>query len=404
MPALPWEWSAVVCPPPDINPMRRLLLLVILLISLGTSPVSAQETNLTDKKKEIEALQAKLEEIQGQKQTLSKTISYINTKIQLAQKQIENTEAEIGVLEEEVVALSGKIVVLDTNLETLSNILVNRINTTYKKAVATEPVYLLLTSDGLSDFLKRYKYLKVGQKHDRQVMYELEKARTNFDEQKKDKEEKQLELEAAKKKLEVQKTSLAQQQKEKQAALQLTRNDEAKYQEELKRATAELEAIQSIIAGKGKETEVGSVAEGDTIASVIAGPSACSSGAHLHFEVVKNGAHTNPAAYLSGKDIIWDNKPDEPFGFSGSWRWPVNDPIRITQGYGMTFYAGTLRYYGGSPHTGIDMINNNKNYDVKAVKAGKLFRGAIGCGGGTLRYVRVQQDEGIDTYYLHINY
>ena len=71
----------------------------------------------------------------------------------------------------------------------------------------------------MGDFLKRYKYLKVGQKHDRQVMFELEQARTNFDLQKRDKELKQVELEKAKKKLENQQAGLAKQQKEKQVVL-----------------------------------------------------------------------------------------------------------------------------------------------------------------------------------------
>ena len=176
-----------------------------------------------------------------------------------------------------------------------------------------------------------------------------------------------------------------------------------KYQDELASALAELEAIQGIISGKGAETEVKDVSEGEKIASVIPSASACSSGAHLHFEVVKDNAHVNPASLLSSKNVVWDNKPDESFGFSGSWRWPVEDTVRITQGYGMTFFAATLRYYGGNPHTGLDMINPG-NYSVSSVKPGKLFRGSIRCGGGTLRYVRVQQADGYDTYYLHVNY
>ena len=75
-------------------------------------------------------------------------------------------------------------------------------------------------------FLKRYKYLQVGQKHDKQVMYELEQARVSFNEQKEAKETKQVELEKAKKKLLSQKVALDQQQREKQAALTITRNDE----------------------------------------------------------------------------------------------------------------------------------------------------------------------------------
>ena len=71
----------------------------------------------------------------------------------------------------------------------------------------------------------------------------------------------------------------------------------------------------------------------------------------------------------------------------------------------MTYFAQQLLYYSGRPHTGLDMVNNDKDWTVKAVKPGTLYRGAIACGKGTLRYVRVKHDsEGYDTYYLHVNY
>ena len=359
----------------------------------------ADDTNLEQKKKEIEELQAKLNEIQGQKQTLSKTIDYLNTKIKLTGKQIENTEAEILILENEVSALSGKITILDSNLGKLSTLLVNRINTTYKRAVSTQPVYLLLTTDGFGEFLKRYKYLRVDQKNDRIVMYELESARTNFNVQKEAKEVKQDELEKARKKLVVQKNSLDQQQREKQSLLSVTRNDEKRYQELVSRAKAELEAIQAVIAGKGKETEVKDVNEGDNIASIISGESACSTGTHLHFEVTKDSSRVNPFGVLKSISLTWDNADAQTNG-SGSWIWPINEPVRITQSYGNTSYSSR---YAGNFHTGIDIVS--ENLGVKAVKPGKLYRGAIACGGGTLRYVRVDhKDDGYDTYYLHVNY
>lgn len=369
------------------------------LIFWSFRSVLAQDANLDSKKKEIQELEAKLEEIQGQKQTLAKTISYINTKIQLTQKQIQSTEAEIQILEEEVAALSGKIEILNTNLESISEILINRISTTYKKSVSTEPMYLLLTSDGLNSFLKRYKYLKVGQKHDREVMFELEKAKVNFNEQKEAKEIKQQQLETAKRKLENQKAGLAQQQKEKQALMQITKNDEKTYQQLVARAKAELEAIQAVIAGKGKETEVRQVSEGEAIAGVIVGESACSTGTHLHFEVAKDSSNVNPFSMLKPTSLNWDNADTQVNG-SGSWSWPLNDPIRVTQGYGKTSYSSR---YAGNFHTGIDIVNSD-NTQVKAARGGKLYRGAIGCGGGTLRYVRVEHGDGYDTYYLHINY
>src|SRR5690606_8684806 len=109
--------------------------------------------------------------------------------------------------------------------------------------------------------------------------------------------------------------------------LELTKNDEKRFQSELAQKIAELEAIQSIIAGKGDETKVGEVDKGDKIANVIPGPSTCSSGAHLHLEVAKDGTHRNPADYLSSKSVVWDNSPDGPFSFNGSWDWPLNDSI-----------------------------------------------------------------------------
>jgi hypothetical protein len=259
-----------------------------------------------------------------------------------------------------------------------------------------EPFALLISAADLSDIVSSFHYLKKIQEADRDLLVRLEEAQTNYKEEKVEQEQLQAKLESEKKSLDTQKYAKA-------SLLEITRNDEVKYQELLSKARAELEAIQAIIAGKGEEVEVGGTNQGERVATMISGASACSTGGHLHFEVVKDGAHNDPANFLEPKSVEWDNAPDGPFSFTGSWPWPMNDPIRITQGYGMTYYAATLKYYGGSPHTGLDMVNSN-NRTVKAVKPGTLFRGSIACGGGTLRYVHVDQTDGYDTYYLHVNY
>ena len=381
--------------------VELLLILVMSFAAPAAAELSADQ--LDTKKAEIDALQKKLDEIQTQKQSLAQTINYISTKVLLTEKQIDKTKAEIAVLAEQVATLEGKIGVLNTNLSKLTEVMVERVTTSYINST-TEPSLLLLVSNGFNDFWRRYKYLKVSQKHDREVIYALEEAKVNYDTQKQVKADKQAEMEALQAKLLDQQKTLSTQQKQKEAALIVTRNDEKRYQDQLARALAEIRAIQSIIAGGGQESKVGSVAEGAAIASIISGASACSSGSHLHFEVTKDKLTVNPAQYLSSKSINWDDGPDGPFSFSGSWRWPVEEPIRITQGYGMTFYASTLHYYGGNPHTGIDMISDNGGFKVMAVKPGTLFRGAIACGGGTLRYVHVEQGDGLSTYYLHVNY
>lgn len=363
----------------------------------------SDDDDLQKKQQEIEEIQQELGRLAGEKQTLASTVAFLDKKIQITQLQINQTEKQLDTLSRQIQDLFIKIEDLDVTLNQITQLLIRRVGDTYKRS-RINPMASLLVQNDLNQMLSLYKYLQSSQKNDRMVMYQLESTRVEFDHQKTLKEEKQQELDALSQTLVSQKASLDKQQIEKQYLLETTKNDEKRFQAMLAQKMAELEAIQSIIAGQGDETEVGDIQEGDTIASVIPGPSTCSTGGHLHFEVAKDGVHRNPAQYLQSRDVIWDNAPDGPFDFSGSWSWPITDPVRITQGYGMTYYASTMRYYGGSPHTGIDMINKS-DYSVKAVKPGTLYRGGIGCRGGTLRYVRVKhKDDNLSTYYLHVNY
>jgi len=379
--------------------MKKVIAVLILLLSpfiFITSSIKADE--LEDKQKEIQELEQKISNLQGQQKTLSSTISFLNTKINLTQAQISKTQVELKDLEEDIATLSGKINTLNISLDKISTLLLNRISTTYKRS-AIAPVTLLFSSEGFSDFLSRLKYLRLVQRHDRRIIFATEQARANYDAQKDLKLKKQAEVEALNARLVAEKSTLARQQADKKQLLAETKNSEANYQQRLAIAVAELAAIQGIIAGFGTETEVGDVSGGSKIASYIPSASACSTGPHLHFEVAKNQSTQNPFSLLSSTSLNWDNI-DSPQNGSGSWEWPVNSPIRVTQGYGNTAYSAR---YAGNFHTGIDLVGSNT--DVKAVKEGKLYRGGISCGGGTLRYVRVEhKDDDYDTYYLHVNY
>jgi len=388
-----------------------LLFTFLLLVAPWTSFAAAP----CDDKPEDEKIQCltdlmaeyenKIEELQGKQKTLATTIGVLDGQIVLTQTQIIKTEQEIDFLQEEIDKLSVKIGKLSEIVVGVSTLLSSRIEETYKRSFLPQ-VYLIFSSSGFSDFVSRLKYLKMVQKHDREVLFELEQAKQNYDAQKDLKEEKQEELKVLQERLENQRVLLAQQKASKQELLQVTKNDEEKFQDLLAKAQAEFAAIQSILAGKGDEVKVSEVGQGEKIASIISGVSACSTGTHLHFEVAKSGGNINPASMLKATDVDWDlcgwYGCDQPFGFSGSWNWPINGKPRITQGYGMTAYARSGAY-GGNPHTGLDMVSGDMS--VKSVQPGVLYRGSIACGGGTLRYVKVDhKDSDIDTYYLHINY
>lgn len=388
--------------------MKRSLLFLLLLLGIFLTKISlayeCTDTTTGMSASELQGIQQacidKLNSNKNEQNTLKQAISSINTKVILAQAQINQTISQINTLEKEITVLGGVLETVNRSMDDLGKIYLARVRESYRRSRVT-PIDMIFSSNSFGDFLTKLKYLNTIKAKDQLILSELENSRLDYDHRKQDKVTKQQEIEKLKTKLVSQKKVLDGQVAEKQNLLSLTQNDEKKYQALLSKVRAELEAIESIIAGKGSETFVRDVSPGERIASVIPTSSACSTGGHLHFEVVTGGSHQNPAGFLKPKDVIWGNSPDGSFSFTGSWDWPLVDPIRITQGYGHTAFSSR---YSSNIHTGIDMINT-ENYDVAAVRKGGLYRGSIACGGGTLKYVHVKNsDDSNDVFYLHVNY
>lgn len=377
--------------------MKKLSFFMVLLIFCGliVSPVYA--ISQEELEKQIAEYQAKLSELSGQKQTLAQALAVLSTQIKLTETKIAASVGQLDKLGVEISDLSGRIDSIDYSLTDLTKVFISRVRDTYMRS-GTYDAYLVAQTSSLPDALRVIEYTKKVRDHDRTVLISLEKSRLDYNTQKEIKEKKQKEIEALKKKLDADKTALASQVKSKNQLLSETKNSESTYQKLLAEAQAELIAIKGIIAGLGKEVKVKDVGEGERIASVIQGKSPCSTGTHLHFEVAQNNTRRNPLELLRNTSLIWDNSDSAQNG-TGSWNWPLNDPIRITQGYGHTAYSSR---YTGDIHTGVDMVGENST--VKAVKAGELFQGSMKCGSGNLLYVRVKQADNYDTYYLHVNY
>jgi hypothetical protein len=255
----------------------------------------------------------------------------------------------------------------------------------------------------LPQFFRSIQYLQKSQEQDRQILIRTQNQKLNFKEQKTLREEKEEELKQVTVKLENYKASLGAQQEEKEKLLELTQNDERAYQNILAQARAEYTAIRGIISGSGVETKIKDVARGDSIATVISGPSCNSGGTHLHFMVKEGGGVVNPFNYL--KSVEADNcsgpgycSPGDSFSPSGSWDWPLNPKIILNQGFGDTWavhntWVGSIYSF----HDGIDF--SGSSLDVKAVADGELYKGNYGC----LPYAKLKhKDANIETYYLHV--
>lgn len=357
------------------------------------------EEKLEGLSREIEEYQKEIDRLKSQASTLSNQIAQYDAQIRLTSLKISETEGRISLL-------GGRIDQLEKSLQALTNAFSLRAVQTYKMSRLNNPYLFLISASDLSGAVSSFHYLQKIQEADRDLLLRLEDAQVTYKEEKKDQEELQKELEDQKQTLDSQKAA-------KSKLLEQTRNDEVRYQQLLASARAEFEAIQAIIAGKGEETEVGKVTQGQKIATIIQGQSCNSSGDHLHF-IVKQGTSThNPFNYLkSGIDFencsgsSCGSTDGDEFNPSGGWDWPINPKIKFTQGYGSTWaikntWVGRIYQF----HNGID-INSLSSTDIKVVKSGTLYRGSYtGYNGCRLRYIRVDHDDSdIDTLYLHINY
>jgi hypothetical protein len=324
----------------------------------------------------------------------------MDNQIKLTEYKIEATQEQATSLILDIDTATKKISGLEKTLNNLAEVLANRIVATYQ-AGTIQPFQILLTSSNASDFFKKLNYLKIAQEHDKKLVYETQQAKVDYANQKIIFEEEKKEVEALQKQLEAYTAQLSQEKQGKQKLLDDTKGNEANYQKLLAQARAEYLQIQGIVAGNGVETEVGSVNQGQTIATVISGASCNSTGSHLHFTVSRNGSAESPFNYLKSVDYTNESGGDS-FDPHGSWDWPLDPPIDFNQGYGDTWFVRT--YHAYSSHNGIDIAGSSSS--VKAVKSGTLFRGSYsGSGGCSLRYVRVHHaDDGLDTFYLHINY
>ncbi len=374
-----------------------IFLLLFLFFLIFNTSVKAEDCNgnVTER---IICYENNINKLKDSGKTLISQISQFDAQIKLTSLKIAQTEEQISLL-------SGRIDQIEGSLDSLNQAFSERAVETYKMAKVSDPLLLIISSDNLNEAFNRFSYLKKIQDGDRNLLDRLKKANDTYKDQKVDQEDLQ-------NKLAQQKKNLDSQKQQKANLLAITKNDEKKYQTLLTVARAEYAAIQGIIAGRGVETEVGKVSQGQRIASIIQGSSCNSKGTHTHFIVRKADKSTdNPFNYLSG-GIDYENcsgsfcgsSDGDSFNPSGAWPWPISPKIKFNQGYGYTWAVQNdpiiRQIY--TFHNGID-INSNSN-EVRAVKAGTLYQGSynVGC---MLKYVRIDHDDSdLDTLYLHVNY
>lgn len=388
--------------------MRKILFIALLLSLFIFIRPQVFATNLEDCEKDdipndkvsdcIKLLSEKVSDLGTQKKTLSSQIAQFDTQIKLTLTKITDAETTIAQLEKEIGVLGFRIGYINDSVDKLEVLLKQRIIATYQQSFVSN-LEIILTSSGFSDLILRTEYLKQVQENDKKLLTNLQQTKSNYANQKDEREVKQAVIEENKQKLLGLKTSLDSQKAQKQKFLEATKNDETKFQ----RLLAQAQAEQAIVFGGGSDVFMREVKQGDSIGSIASHSASpgCSTGAHLHFEVHKNGSLEDPNNYLKSANYTYSSGYDTSYYGSinphGDLPWPLNEPVTINQGYGSHSFA--QQFYSGGIHTGIDMDSGSST--VKGVKDGKLYGGSYSCSNGKLFYAKIEHSDGLTTWYLH---
>lgn len=381
-------------------------------LAIGQSATQAdeeKEEKIDDLKDKIEELEKKIKKIQGQERSLQNEIDSLNDQISLIQLRIKQAETDIKQKGKELVDLessigevSGKIDVLKDKVSYQYLIFTQRLRSRYKTGEITPFDYIF--SNNINTLIQKVKYIESIEEEDNKIVERLKDTKQNYEWQKTTLEDKKTKVENLKAKIENDKIKLVayrsdldDQKSKKNTLLQQTLGDEARYQEQLKRAKAELDAIEGAVSSVSFASGT-NVKKGEVIAVMgNSGYPTCSTGPHLHFEIRKDSKVVNSENYVKPTTLYVNHFSS---GYtkigSGKWSWPMKDP-EITQRFGRTPWSWR---YAGNQHTGVDMVADNTY--IYAPEDGKLAKGSVSCYGTPMKYVAIDHGDGIISYYFHV--
>lgn len=237
----------------NINVVKRILfmgtLILVILLSSFVYAATSQElknqqadidSKIKETETEIAGKKSQMTEQLNQITKLNSEISTYETEITSLQQQINNLNAQISEKEANIVEQQGKY---DTQKELLEKRLV-----ALYEAGQTTYLDMLLTSDGLTEFISNYYLISELADYDEELLNKIETTKKQIEEEKKYIESAKTEIESSKNATEVKKSSLASSINQKQSIVSNLSAEEAALQDQLEEFEKDKKDIQAKLA------------------------------------------------------------------------------------------------------------------------------------------------------------